>query len=153
MRVLNDNNQWVGDGQIVYAQPRVWDRRYGPHPSEKEWAEIQRMSNEFVESVVKELEQRRNEMSWSVGAVGKSPAIRTEIANQFTRGSKCIEPEESIRQSAAQTIDKALESISGPFAVKVLAGGSQNYKNYSKPEDGIYNNLTITIEVLHNFVE
>lgn len=92
-------------------------------------------------------------MSWSLGAVGKSPAIRTEISQQFNRGSKCMEPEESIRQSAAQTIDKALESISGPFVVKVLASGSQNYKNYSKPEDGVCNNLTIAIEILHNFVE
>jgi hypothetical protein len=47
MRVLNDNNQWVGDSQIIDAEPRVWDRRYGPHPSEKEWQEIQRESNKF----------------------------------------------------------------------------------------------------------
>jgi hypothetical protein len=66
MRVLNDNNQWVGDGQIIDAEPRVWDRRYGPHPSEKEWQEIQRESNKFVEFVVKELEQRRIKMSEAV---------------------------------------------------------------------------------------
>jgi len=59
MRVLNDNNQWVGDGQVIDAEPRVWDRRYGPHPSEREWKEIERMSDEFVKSVVKEFNERR----------------------------------------------------------------------------------------------
>ena len=138
---------------MIDAEPRVWDRRYGPHPSEKEWREIQRTSNEFVESIVKELAQRRNEMSWSVGAVGKAAALRTEISQQFTRGGKCVEPEETIRLEAGRLIDKALESITGPFVVKVQASGSQSYKNYSKPEDGICNNLSIAVEVLHNFVE
>ena len=92
-------------------------------------------------------------MSWSIGAIGKAAAMRTEIAQQFVRGGKCIEPEESIRLDAGKLIDKALESITGPFVVKVQASGSQGFKNYPKPEEGICNNLTISIEIQHNFVE
>ncbi len=49
-------------------------------------------------------------MSWSVGAVGKASAVRSEISKQFTNGGKCSEPEESIRQAAASIIDK-LDSL------------------------------------------
>jgi hypothetical protein len=92
-------------------------------------------------------------MSWSVVAIGKARAVRIEIAGQFARGSKCSEPEETIRQSAAELIDRALSSTSEIFAVKVTANGSQGFKDYSKPENGVHNNLNIGIEVQHGFVE
>lgn len=72
---------------------------------------------------------------------------------QFSRGAKCMEPEETIRQSAASLLEKALDSMTNNFAVKVLASGSQSYKNYSKPEEGVCNSLDIKVDILHGFVE
>jgi hypothetical protein len=94
-----------------------------------------------------------SKMSWSVAAIGKAKAVRAEIAGQFARGGKCTEPEETIRQNAATVIDHALESTSEMFVVSVSASGSQGFKDYSKPENGVHNNLRITIEVQHGFVE
>ena len=92
-------------------------------------------------------------MSWSVSAIGKAAAVKKEIADQFTKGGKCVEPEESIRQAAAQIIDQAVGSIHESYVVQVSAGGSQGYKNYSKPEDGLFNSLNIDIRVQHGFIE
>jgi hypothetical protein len=92
-------------------------------------------------------------MSWSVAAIGKTSAVRTSIASQFANGGKCVEPEESIRQGVAALLDKALESTSPSYAIKVVANGSQGYKNYSKPEEGVYNSLNISLEVQHGFIE
>ena len=92
-------------------------------------------------------------MSWSVAAIGKSDAVKKDIAAQFVRGGKCVEPEESIRQEVAKIINTAVGSIHNSFVVKVAASGSQGYKNYNKPEDGVYNVLNISVEVVHGFVE
>jgi hypothetical protein len=92
-------------------------------------------------------------MSWGVSAIGKAGAVRASIAGQFSRGGKCVEPEETIRQAAAKIIDTALESISSIYVVKVSASGSQGFKDYSKPENGVHNNLGIFVEVQHGFVE
>ena len=152
MRVLNDNNQWVGDGQIVDAdRPTVWDRRYGPHPTEKEWAEIVKMHEEFMQSIVEHF-KGGTEMSWSVAAYGRPEAVAREIEGQFTRGSVCMEPEESIRQAARATIATALKSVVGVKAVKVAASGSQGYQDW-RTKDGVYNQLTISVEPQHGFVE
>ena len=92
-------------------------------------------------------------MSWSVGAVGKPQAVRNSILEQFSRASVCMEPEETIRQSAKDVLEKALDSMTNNFSVRVIASGSQSYKNYSKPEDGVCNSLDMKIEILHGFVE
>lgn len=93
-------------------------------------------------------------MSWSVGAIGKSGAVKKEISEQFNRGGKCIEPEETIRQQVASLLDDALDTIHNSFVVKVQASGSQGYKDYSAGvTGGVHNNLSISIEVQHNFVE
>lgn len=91
-------------------------------------------------------------MSWSVSAIGKAPAVRSSIADQFSKSSPCLEPEESLRQAAAATIDKALEAQDPNLAVKVIASGSQGFKDYTA-RTGVYNTLGITIEPLHGFVE
>src|SRR5712664_1255504 len=135
----------------------IMHRKLGPPPwyPYRSQEEADKARDEFVDSIVVEIKSReeKQEMSWSVGAIGKAAAMRSEIAQQFVRGGKCVEPEESIRLEAGKLIDKALESITGPFVVKVQASGSQNYKNYSKPEEGICNNLSIAVEIQHNFVE
>lgn len=90
-------------------------------------------------------------MSWSVAALGKPAAVRTEIAKQFTNGSKCSEPEESIRQAAAVTIDAALAAHTDPSkAVRVAASGSQSQDFTSK---AVSNSLSIGIEPMYGFVE
>jgi hypothetical protein len=90
-------------------------------------------------------------MSWSVGAIGKSQAVRAEIANQFTK-NPCVEPEESIRQEVAKTIDAALAAQDPAFAVKVSASGSQSFKDWNA-KTGVSSNLVIAVEPLYNFVE
>ena len=92
-------------------------------------------------------------MSWSVAALGKAEAVRKDIAAQFTRGSKCVEPEESIRQAAAGILDKAIGNQANVYVVKATASGSQGYVDYSSPEKGVYNSLSLNVEVMHGFVE
>lgn len=90
-------------------------------------------------------------MSWSVGAVGKASAVRKEIAAQFQRGSKCIEPEETIRQHVKALLDASLAGQGTEVAVRVIASGSQSYTQESDPKK-TNNTATITIENLWNFV-
>jgi len=92
-------------------------------------------------------------MSWSVASLGKAEAVRKDIANQFTRGSKCAKPEETIRQAAREILDKALANQANVYVVKVQASGSQGYVDYSSPEKGTYHSLSIDVQVMHGFVE
>jgi hypothetical protein len=87
-------------------------------------------------------------MSWSVGAIGKAAAVRTSIAKQF-EGTKCVEPEETVRKAAAALIDAALGAQSSATAVKVLASGSQS----SSSTSGVSNSLMISVEPQYGFVE
>lgn len=64
-------------------------------------------------------------MSWSVGGKGKASEVKEGIAKQFASGSKCIEPEETIRQEAAKLIDKALGAEDPDVTVDLAAYGSQ----------------------------
>jgi len=90
-------------------------------------------------------------MSWSVSAIGKAPAVRASIAEQFSR-STCSEPEESVKVAAAAAIDKALEAQNPDLPIKVMASGSQGFKDYSA-KTGVYNQMSISIDPLHGFVE
>ncbi len=90
-------------------------------------------------------------MSWSVSAIGKAAAVKASIADQFSR-NKCSEPEETIRQAAAQLIDLAMSAQDAPAVVKVMASGSQGFRDYTA-KTGVYNQLTITVEPQHGFVE
>lgn len=89
-------------------------------------------------------------MSWSVQAIGKAEAVRTNIAQQFDKAGACAEPEESIRQAAKVLIDKAIEAQSG--AVKVVACGSQSFKDWNA-KTGVTNAMSITIEPQYGFLE
>jgi hypothetical protein len=91
-------------------------------------------------------------MSWSVAAVGKAAAVKTEIARQFAVGSKCLEPEETVRQSAAVVMDAALAAQDPTMAVKASASGSMTFKNWDNRTGGS-NNLSISIEPLYGFIE
>lgn len=88
-------------------------------------------------------------MNWGVAAIGKTRAVRKEIAKQFAN-VKCVEPEEMLRQQAASLIDQCLAVQDPTGAVKVIAGGSQG--SGRKP-GSIRNSLTITIEPQWGFVE
>lgn len=90
-------------------------------------------------------------MSWSVSAVGKAPAVRASIADQFARGT-CIEPEESVKKRVAEAIDKALEAQDPATVVKVVASGSQSFKDYHT-KTGVANYCSVVIEPIGGFVE
>jgi hypothetical protein len=70
-------------------------------------------------------------VSWSVSAIGKAPAVKTAVAEQFA-GQKCDEPEETLKQSAAALIAAALDAQDPTIAVKVSALGSQSRKYTTK---------------------
>jgi hypothetical protein len=92
-------------------------------------------------------------MSWSVSAIGKAPAVARSIADQITNGSKCLEPEESVRQAAAALIKAALvaQDTAG-VVVQVIASGSMGYKDWTA-KTGVYNSLNIQIVPQHGFIE
>ena len=87
-------------------------------------------------------------MSWSVGATGKAPAVRAAIAKQFEQQSKCVEPEETIRQAIKAILDEALSAQSG--AVKVGASGSQSMDYNTK---AVSHSLSVTVEPVWGFLE
>jgi hypothetical protein len=91
-------------------------------------------------------------MSWSVAAIGKSQAVAAEIAKQFANGSKCMEPEESIRQAAASLIATAMVAEDAAVVVTVTANGSQSFKDYTT-KTGVTNSLSITIQPQYGFIE
>lgn len=89
-------------------------------------------------------------MSWSVVAHGRAGAVRKEIARQFASGSKCTEPEETVRQAAIAIMDAALAAQQPTAVVKASASGSQS-GDYSKQ---LFNNqLNITVEPQYGFLE
>ncbi len=90
-------------------------------------------------------------MSWSVSAVGRPDAVRKDIRAQFERNN-CSEPERSIAHAVGAAIDVALDAEGSETVVKVYASGSLGYKDYTK-QTGIYNNISVTVEPIHGFVE
>lgn len=89
-------------------------------------------------------------MSWVVSAVGRTPAVLLEIAKQFANGSKCTEPEEGVRQAAAQLLGAAIGAQDPSVIIRVGASGSQSidYKT-----NAVRNSLNISVEPLYGFVE
>jgi hypothetical protein len=111
---------------------RVWDRRYGPHPSEKEWEGIQRMSNEFVASVVKELEQRRNEMvrgKFTLNAITN----HSYGAQTFKFGAVYDNGTEENKRYAKATPSGQLEmTVDNPLAQAFFELGKSYYLDFTK---------------------
>jgi hypothetical protein len=81
-------------------------------------------------------------MSWSVGAKGTVADVKATIASQFQTGAKCMEPEETIRQKAAELVALALDSQGYMPNVDVSAYGSMS-KDYST--NAVSNSLSIII--------
>lgn len=90
-------------------------------------------------------------MSWGVGAIGKVPAVRVKLAAEFAK-IRCSEPEETVKKSAAATIDAALAAQDPDSIIRVSANGSQSFKDYSEGT-GVTNQLIINIEPVYGFVE
>lgn len=91
-------------------------------------------------------------MSWSVSSFGRAGSVQKQIADQFEKGGKCSEPEESIRQSAKETLDKALGSFDPTLVVEVNAVGSMTYRDWNN-KTGVSNSLTISIVPKYGFLE
>jgi hypothetical protein len=91
-------------------------------------------------------------MSWSVGAFGRAEKVRVSIADQFSKSSACVDPEEGVRQAAAKLIDTALAAQDPQFAIEVSASGSQSFKDW-QAKTGVSNTLSISIVPKYNFVE
>lgn len=90
-------------------------------------------------------------MSWSVNKVGKAAAVAKAVADELAK-SKCVEPEESIKNAAAAIVATALAAFPPDTAVHVEAAGSQSSPTY--PANGIATNqLTLKITPLYGFVE
>lgn len=81
-------------------------------------------------------------MSWSVGAKGPVADVKIAIAGQFQSGSKCQEPEETIRQKATELVALALDAQGYMPSVDVSAFGSMS-KDYST--GAVANSLSIII--------
>jgi len=90
-------------------------------------------------------------MSWGVSAIGKVPAVRKVVAEQFTR-NQCAEPEETVRQAAGVLIDAALAAQKETGVVKVSASGSQSCDNW-ETKTGLTNQLSISIDPQNSFLE
>ncbi len=95
-------------------------------------------------------------MSWSVSAVGKPSAVAASIESQFSRGSGCAEPEETVRQSARVVIAAVLTAQREDSAIQVSASGSMSTSYNEKTEtwgEPLNNQLEIKIQPLFGFVE
>ena len=90
-------------------------------------------------------------MSWSVSAIGKPTAVAAKLAAQFA-GIKCMEPEETIKNTVASAVAVALKAYPASYAVKVEASGSQSTDS-SKPPGEATNSLSVKIEPIWGFCE
>jgi hypothetical protein len=96
-------------------------------------------------------------MSWNINAVGKSEKLISVIKSQTDPIKwKCSEPEETIRQKAADLICTALEGQLVGTPVIVNASGSMSIRKYGA--DNVTpleftNSLKIEINPLYGFVE
>ncbi len=90
-------------------------------------------------------------MSWGVAATGKAPAVRTKLADDFSKIT-CSEPEQTVMKSAAAAIDAALAAQDLVTVVEVSASGSQRYKDYTA-KTGVTNRLSVSIKPLYRFIE
>ncbi|MDE2097867.1 MAG: hypothetical protein KGL39_11510 [Patescibacteria group bacterium] len=89
-------------------------------------------------------------MSWSVGAIGKAPAVAARIESEFSRYGACSDPEEGVKQSARKTLAVALAAQSPDTVVKVSAAGSQSVDHLT---GATRNSLSIDVQWFYDFVE
>ena len=86
-------------------------------------------------------------MSWSFAAVGKAAAVAAK-AREAKESGKCIEPEESYRLDALESIARFSETLVNS-AVKVSASGSM----WKDGEVVKSHSMAVNFEPLYNFVE
>lgn len=93
-------------------------------------------------------------MSWSVNAIGRAPAVAAKLEKDFT-GMKgnCQEPEETIKNKAADIIATALAGQKPETIVKVNAYGSQSTSYDGSKYSPVSNALNITVEPQYGFLE
>lgn len=93
-------------------------------------------------------------MSWSTYATGKVERVRDKVAANIS-GTKCVEPEETVKNEAGALIDKVLASMPAGTAVKVEASGSQYISSNpdGSPNNGAFNRLQILVEPIPGFLE
>ena len=85
-------------------------------------------------------------MSWSVGGFGHASAVRAKLASDLAKIS-CPEPENTIKNNVAASIDLALAGLNPDAVVKVEASGSQSTGSF-----GVTNTLNVKIEQQWGFV-
>jgi len=89
-------------------------------------------------------------MSWSVSAIGKPAAVAAKVAAAFA-GIKCMEPEDTIKNSVASAVEAALKAFPETSAVRVEASGSQSTDG--KQPGVAVNQLSVKIDPLWGFCE
>jgi len=83
-------------------------------------------------------------MSWSVAAKGETPGVGEIIDKQFADGSKCPEPEETIRQSARNLIAGTVGAQSPGTKLVISAYGSQST---SSQGEGLPDKITVSLAI------
>ena len=141
MRVLNDNNQWVGDGQVVDRLDCecIHHRRLGPSPwyPYRSQAEADEAREKFVASLVAEIKSRQEKKmvrgkftlqsithhSWSPTAqTFKFMAIHDTATEENKRFSKAT-PSGSLEMT-----------VDNPPAQEFFEIGKAYYLDFSKAE-------------------
>jgi hypothetical protein len=84
----------------------VWDARYGPHPDERGWKEIQRVSEKFMESIVERFK----------GGIMDGAVLRL----------KCVVT--SVKSVAQADGEKYQEEV----GLSAVSSGSESNKQWSK---------------------
>ena len=85
-------------------------------------------------------------MSWSVGAKGITPEVGEIIEKQFNDGGKCVEPEESTRQTARRLIAQMVEVQTPGTKLNISAYGSQSFDWPIKPGHSVSMGIKIDVE-------
>jgi hypothetical protein len=87
-------------------------------------------------------------MSWSLSKSGFAGPVAVLIAEDIKR-SKCVEPEETIKNTVGQAIILALEAYPPETPVNVAASGSQGQMVDGK----CVNSLNVAITPMYGFVK
>ncbi len=87
-------------------------------------------------------------MSWSVNAIGRAAAVREKLAADFTR-IQCKEPEETIKNNIAASIDLALAAYPIDAGVRVEANGTQYCPDGVNAPDKHINGASLKLEHVH----
>lgn len=90
-------------------------------------------------------------MSWSIFTIGRAGALRAKVAADLAN-IKCSEPEETIKNTVAATLDLALAAFPPNYALRIDAAGSQHAPDHSKPDERV-NSLSVKLEPIYGFVE